>query len=129
MRTGTGKEARERGFHPRTLGAGKYAATRECIGAMRQRTVTPHGARNTTRRRSASDGRTPLWPGSLASQRLRTRVAEVLGWMKTIAGLRHTRSRGLARTQVARTHLAADLVAVADNLVRMARLAGASSVA
>ena len=41
-------EARERGFHPRTLGADKGYDTRGCVGAMRARGVTPHVAQNTS---------------------------------------------------------------------------------
>jgi transposase len=56
-------EARERGFHPRTLGADKNYDTRECVRAMRQRKVTPHVAQNAAGRRSAIDRRTTSWPG------------------------------------------------------------------
>ncbi len=110
-------EARERGFRPRTLGADKSYDTRECVAAMRTRKVTPHVARNTTGRRSAIDGRTTSWPGYLTSQRIRKRVEEVFGWMKTVGGYRRTRYRGVARTQ-----LAGYFVAAAYNLVRMTRL-------
>src|SRR5215217_8979938 len=41
-------EARERGFHPRTLGADKNYDTRECVRAMRQRKVTPSGSRRSS---------------------------------------------------------------------------------
>ena len=51
------------------------------------------------------------------SLRLRKRVEEVFGWMKTVGGFRRTRYRG-----VARTGLAGYLVATAYNLVRMANL-------
>ena len=37
-------EARERGFHPQTLGADKGYDTRGCVGAMRARGVAPHVA-------------------------------------------------------------------------------------
>src|SRR5215218_7764271 len=110
-------EARERGFHPRTLGADKGYDTRDCVAAMRKRRVTPHVAQNTKGRRSAIDGRTTSWPGYLASQRIRKRVEEVFGWMKTVGGFRRTRYRGVARTA-----FAGYLVAAADNLVRLTRL-------
>ena len=110
-------EARERGFHPRTLAADKGDDTRECVGAMRKRKVTPDVAQHTTGRRSAIDGRTTSWPGYLASQRIRKRVEEVFGWMKTVGGLRRTRFRGAARTR-----FAGYLVAAAYNLVRLIRL-------
>jgi transposase len=110
-------EARERGFRLRTLGADKGYDTRECVAAMRKRKVTPHVAQNTNGRRSAIDGRTTSWPGYLLSQRVRKRVEEIFGWMKTVGGFRRTRYRGVARTQ-----LAGYFVATAYNLVRMARL-------
>jgi transposase/IS5 family transposase len=113
-------QARRRGFHPRTLGADKSYDTAECVAALRQRGVTPHVAQNTSGRRSAVDGRTTCWAGYDTSQRIRKRVEEIFGWMKTVGGFRRTRYRGLARSQ-----LAGYLVAAAYNLVRMARLAPA----
>ena len=110
-------EARQRGFRPRTLGADKGYDTRECVAAMRKRKVTPHVARNTNGRRSAIDGRTTSWPGYLTSQRIRKRVEEIFGWLKTVGGFRRTRYRGVSRTQ-----FAGYLVAAAYNLVRLARL-------
>jgi transposase len=110
-------EARERGFRPRTLGADKSYDARACVAAMRKRKVTPHVARNTNGRRSAIDGRTTSWPGYLTSQRVRKRVEEVFGWMKTVGGFRRTRYRGVGRTR-----FAGYLVAIAYNLVRMIRL-------
>ena len=53
---------------------------------------------------------------------MRKRIEEAFGWIKTVAGLRKTRFRGLARVDLAFT-----FVAAAYNLVRMPRLlAGAS---
>ena len=51
------------------------------------------------------------------SQRIRKRVEEIFGWMKTVGGFRKTRYRG-----VDKTGLAGYLVATAYNLVRMAKL-------
>jgi IS5 family transposase len=110
-------QARERGFHPRTLAADKGYDTRECVADLRQRQVTPHVAQNTSGRRSAIDRRTTRHVGYVISQCIRKRVEEIVGWMKTIGGFRRTRYRGLARTQ-----LAGYLVATAYNLVRMVRL-------
>ena len=110
-------EARERGVRPRTLGADKGYDPRACVAAMRKRTVTPHVAQHTAGRRSASDGRTTSRPGSLTSQRVRKRVEEVFGWVKTVGAFRRTRYRGQARAQ-----LAGCLVAAAYHLVRLARL-------
>jgi IS5 family transposase len=111
-------QAKERHFHPRTLGGDKGYDTRDCVADLRQRRVTPHVARNTSRRRSAIDGRTTRHPGYAISQRIRKRVEEVFGWMKTVGGFRRTRYRGLDRTG-----LAGYLVATAYNLVRLSRLA------
>ncbi|CAA9571610.1 MAG: Transposase, IS4 family [uncultured Thermomicrobiales bacterium] len=112
-------EARQRGFRPRTLGADKSYDTRDCVAAMRKRKVTPHVAQNTTGRRSAIDGRTTSWPGYRVSQRVRKRVEEIFGWLKTVGGFRRTRYRGVARTQ-----FAGYLVAAAYNIVivRITRL-------
>ena len=110
-------QARERGFHPKTMGGDKNYDTRDCVKAMRERGVTPHVAQNTNRRSSAIDRRTTRHPGYAPSQRIRKRVEEIFGWMKTVGGFRRTRYRGLDRTG-----LAGYLVATAYNLVRMAKL-------
>ncbi|MEK7215322.1 MAG: IS5 family transposase [Chloroflexota bacterium] len=110
-------EAKERGFHPRTLGGDKGYDTGGCVEAMRSRNVTPHVAQNTSGRRSAIDGRTTRHTGYRVSQRIRKRVEEIFGWMKTVGGFRRTRYRG-----VDRTGLAGYLVATAYNLVRMVKL-------
>jgi len=111
-------EAKERRFHPRTLGGDKGYDTRDCVDDMRDRRVTPHVAQNTSRRRSAIDGRTTRHPGYAVSQRIRKRVEEIFGWMKTVGGFRRTRYRGLDRIG-----LAGYLVGTAYNLVRLSRLA------
>ena len=110
-------QARERRFHPKTLGGDKGYDTRECVATMRQRGVTPHVAQNTSGRSSAIDGRTTRYAGYSVSQHIRKRVEEVFGWMKTVGGFRRTRYQGLDRTG-----LAGYLVATAYNLVRMAKL-------
>jgi transposase len=109
--------ARERGFHPKTLGSDKNYDTQACVAAQRARGGTPHVAQNTTNRRSAIDGRTTRHPGYAVSQRIRKRVEEIFGGMKTVGGFRRTRYRGLERTG-----LAGYLVATADNLARLSRL-------
>ena len=109
--------ARGRGFHPRTLGGDKNYDTRPCVADQRARGVSPHVAQNTGRRGgSAIDGRTTRHPGYAVSQRIRKRVEEIFGWMKTVGGFRRTRYRGLPRTG-----LAGYLVATAYNLVRVSR--------
>ena len=110
-------QARERGFHPKTVGGDKNYDTQDCIADLRECGVTPHVAQNTSGRRSAIDGRTTRHLGYALSQRARKRVEEIFGWMKTVGGFRRTRYRGLERTG-----LAGYLVATAYNLVRMAKL-------
>ena len=83
-------QARDRGFHPRTLGADKSYDTQGCVTNMRQRGVTPHVAQNVSGRRSAIDGRTTRHPGYAVSQRIRKRVEETFGWMKTVGRFRRT---------------------------------------
>jgi transposase len=110
--------AKERRFHPRTLGGDKNYDTRDCVRQMRQAGVTPHVAQNEKRRGgSAIDGRTTRHPGYAVSQRIRKRVEEIFGWMKTVGGFRRTRYRG-----VERTGLCGYFVGTAYNLVRMSRL-------
>ena len=107
-------DAWQRDFHPKTLGGDKGYDTRECVRAMRNRGVTPHVAQRT---RSAIDGRTTRHRGYRMSQKIRKRVEEIFGWMKTVEGLRRARYRG-----VDPTGLAAYFVPTAYNLPRMASL-------
>ena len=111
-------EAKERQFHPKTLGGDKGYDTQDCVDDMRERRVTPHVAQNTSKRRSAIDGRTTRHPGFAVSQRISKRVEEIFGWLITVGGFRRTRHRRLDRTG-----LAGYLVATAYNLVRLSRLA------
>jgi transposase len=111
------EEAKASGFHPTTLGADKNYDTRQCVAELRELGVTPHVAQNTSHRRSAIDGRTTRHTGYVTSQRVRKRVEEIFGWMKTVGGFRQTRYRGLDRTG-----LAGYLVATAYNLVRLVKL-------
>jgi Transposase DDE domain len=110
-------QARERDFRPRTLGGDKGYDARACVADIRERGVTPHVAQVTKGRPSAIDRRTIRHPGYAVSQRIRKRVEEIFGWMKTVGGFRRTRYRGLDRTG-----LAGYLVATAYNLVRLGRL-------
>jgi hypothetical protein len=59
--------------------------TRDFIDELRERRVTPHVAQNVSGRRSAIDGRT-TGPGYRASIRIRKRIEEVFGWVKSAAG-------------------------------------------
>jgi IS5 family transposase len=76
---------------PLTIGADKLYDTRGFVATMRDLGVTPHIAQKDD---SAIDGRTTRHPGYAISQRLRKRIEEIFGWMKTVGGLRKLRHRG-----------------------------------
>jgi len=69
--------------------------------------LRPHVARNTSGRRSAIDRRTTRHSGYAKSQRIRKRIEEAFGWIKTIAGLRKTKLRGLPKVDWSFTFAAA----------------------
>src|ERR671910_506396 len=110
------------GDRPRavTLGADKGYDAKDFVMELRERNVRPHVARNSSGRRSAIDRRTTRHPGYAASQRLRKRIEEGFGWIKTTGGLRKTRHRGTARVSWMFT-----LTAAACNLVRLPKLLAA----
>jgi len=100
-----------------TLGADKAYDTQDFVNELRSLNVTPHVAQNDSGRRSAIDGRTTRHRGYATSQRIRKRIEETFGWIKTIGGQDKTRFRGLDRVGFAFTFAAA-----ACNLVRLPRL-------
>jgi hypothetical protein len=100
-----------------TLGADKGYDTEDFVNELRSMKVTPHVTQNTTNRRSAIDGRTTRHPGYGVSQRIRKRIEEAFGWIKTVAGQDKTRFRGVERVGWAFTFAAA-----AYNLVRLPKL-------
>jgi transposase len=100
-----------------TLGADKGYDAEDFVNELRSMKVTPHVAQNTRNRRSAIDGRTTRHAGYVASQRIRKRIEEAFGWIKTVAGQDKTRFRGTARVGFAFTFAAA-----AYNLVRLPKL-------
>jgi IS5 family transposase len=107
---------RQAGRHRATLGADKGYDAADFVAAIRDLNVTPHIAQNTTRR-SAIDRRTTRHPGYAVSQRLRKRIEEGFGWIKTTGGFRKTRHRGTARVGWLFT-----LTAAACNLIRLPKL-------
>jgi transposase len=99
-----------------TLGGDKGFDAADFVMELREINVTPHIARNTSRR-SAIDVRTTRHPGYAISQRIRKRIEEGFGWMKTVAGLRKTKYRGLDKVGWTFTFAAA-----AYNLIRLPKL-------
>ena len=80
-----------------TLGADKGYDAEDFINELRSMRVTPHVARNLSGRRSAIDGRTARHSGYAVSLRIRKRIEEAFGWIKTVGGLRKTRHKGVAK--------------------------------
>jgi len=82
-----------------TLGADKAYDSGDFVTRVRRLRITPHVAQNTSRRASAVDGRTTRHPGYEVSQRIRKRVEEIFGWLKTVGPLRKLRHRGTAKAR------------------------------
>ena len=100
-----------------TLGADKGYDAEDFVNELRSMNVTPHVAQNTSGRSSAIDGRTTRHDGYAVSQRIRKRIEEAFGWIKTVAGQEKTKFRGRDRVGWAFTFAAA-----AYNLVRLPKL-------
>nr|WP_016848198.1 IS5 family transposase [Bradyrhizobium elkanii] len=100
-----------------TLGADKAYDVEDFVNELRSMNVTPHVTQNTSGRRSTIDGRTTRHGGYAVSQRIRKRIEEAFGWIKTIAGQEKTRFRGRDRVAWAFT-----FAATAYNLVRLPKL-------
>ena len=100
-----------------SVGADKAYDAEDFVNELRSMKVRPHVAQNTNGRRSAIDARTTRHPGYAMSQRIRKRIEEAFGWIKTIAGQRKTRFRGRDRVGWAFAFAAA-----AYNLVRLPKL-------
>ena len=102
---------------PITLGADRGYDAEDFINELRSMKATPHVAQNTSGRSSAVDGRTTRHAGYAVSQRIRKRIEEAFGWIKTVAGQERTKFRGRERVGWAFTFAAA-----AYNLARLPKL-------
>jgi transposase len=100
-----------------TLGADKAYHQKKFVAGCREREISPHVACKDRVHVAGLDGRTTDRAGYLTSQRIRKRVEEIFGWMKTVGGLRRTRYRGAERTQAW-----AYFVAGTYNLLRITNL-------
>ncbi|GLJ00676.1 IS5 family transposase [Sphingobium sp. BS19] len=105
-----------------TLGADRGYDAADFVEELRTLNVRPHVAQNVSRRRSAIDRRTTRHAGYAASLRVRKRIEEAFGWIKTVAGLRRTKLRGLQKVDWSFTFAAA-----AYNLIRLPKLLGATA--
>jgi len=106
-------ELKNRGFRLKSIGADKGYHTAGFVAGVREQGIRPHPALCENRdpmriRRSGA---------YTASQRIRKRIEEIFGWVKTTGGFRKSRYRG-----VERSHAAGQYVVAALNLLRMAKL-------
>ena len=98
-----------------TLAGDKGYDTKGVVQGCRERRVTPPVARNPNRKGgSAIDERRTRHHGYRVSQRIRKRVEEIFGWMKTVGGLLRKRYKSPDRTQ-----FAAWLEGAAYNMLRV----------
>jgi transposase len=114
-------EPRAEGPRPITLGADKAYDAEYFVNELRSMNATPHVAQNVSGRSSAIDGRTTRHPGYAVSQRIRMRIEEAFGWMKTVAGQERTKFRGRERVGWVFAF------AAAYNLARLPKLLEASA--
>jgi len=98
-----------------TVGGDKGYDTRGFVATLRALGATPHIAQKARSR--TLDRRTTRHPGYTVSQRVRKRIEEVFGWMKTVGGMRKLKHRGGERVNWQFLFTAA-----AYNLVRMRTL-------
>lgn len=109
------------GIHIKTLGADKGYHQKAFVQGCRERVIAPHVACKEKVKVAGLDGRTTRQRGYQVSLKIRKRVEEIFGWIKTVGGFRRSRYRGLERTQ-AWGHF----VAATYNLLRLARLGAAA---
>ena len=99
-----------------TVGADRGYDARGFVWDCRDMHIAARGPETTLGDRWAD--RTTRHGGYRLSQRVRKRVEEVFGWVKTVGGGRKLRYRGVDRNQ-----MWAELTVAGYNLVRLARLA------
>jgi IS5 family transposase len=102
---------------PKSVGADKGYHNKDFVQGCRKNGIKPHVSPMSNREVKGLDNRTLKSKGYQTSTRIRKRIEEIFGWIKTVGGLRKTRYRGIQRTQ-----MSAYFVAGAYNLLRMANL-------
>ena len=80
-----------------TLGADKAYDSRDLVTTLQAMNITPHVAQNNKNRRSATNGRTTRHSGYAMSQSRRPIIERAFGWLKTVAGMRKVKLRGLEK--------------------------------
>jgi transposase len=109
------------GVKVKTVGADKGYHQQKFVQGCRERGIAPHVACKEKVTVAGLDGRTTRQPSYQVSLRIRKRVEEIFGWIKTVGGFRRSRYRGLERTQAW-----GYFVAGTYNLLRLARLKAAA---
>lgn len=102
-----------------TVGADKGYDVPVFVDGLRDLTATPHVAQKD--KGTAIDNRTTRHEGYRVSQKIRKRVEEIFGWLKTVGCLRKTRHKGLGRVG-----WIFEFSMTAYNLIRMRNLIGAT---
>lgn len=110
------------GVAVKTVGADKAYHRKDFVAACREQNIVPHVACKDGVKAPGLDGRTTGKASYRISQKIRKRVEEIFGWIKTVGGLRRSRYRGRERTQAW-----GYFVAGTYNLLRLARLERASA--
>jgi transposase len=105
------------GVRVKTMGADKAYHQKGFVQGCREREIAPHVACKDNVNVAGLDGRTTTRQSYQVSLKIRKRVEEIFGWMKTVGGFRRSRYRGRERTQAW-----GYFVAGTYNLLRMARL-------
>ena len=80
-----------------TLGADKAYDSRDVVTTLQAMNITPHVAQNNQHRRSAIDGRTTRHRGYAISQSRRPIIERTFAWLKSVAGMRKVKLRGLEK--------------------------------
>ena len=106
-------ELKANGVRPKSVGADKGYHNAGFIHGARELGVVPHPAL----KQNQHPLRVRLTAAHAVSQLIRKRIEELIGWCKTTGNFRKSRYRG-----VARTNAQGQYVAIACNLVRMAKL-------
>jgi IS5 family transposase len=100
-----------------TMGADKGYHTKKFVEESRESGCKPHVACVKNRKTPGLDGRTTGSRGYEVSQRIRKRIEEIFGWMKTVGTCRKARYRGVEKNQ-SWVHF----IGATYNLIRMANL-------
>jgi len=107
----------------RTVAADKAYDTKGFVAGCRDLGLTPHVAQNASgQRRSAIDARTTRHAGHVTSLRIRKRIEEPFGWVKTVAGGRKLRYKGRQRNRAW-----FKITAATYNLIRITALDAATA--